>query len=330
MAGNHYHAGRLAWRRNFVRAFERWRGQLTPPLNLSNSAGGDGKGRINKRIWHNGSLDLAMDEGGMLYAAWTEYGGQLWLSRSADGGARFSAPQRIAGSQAMPARAPSLAVGTQRNQRAVYLAWTVGETQAAAIRVAKSLDGGKTYSAPVMATPAKTYADAPKLALDAAGVLHLAYAESAGGPFDRYRVRYTRSADGARTFAPPRTVSSPLPQSARSAAYPMLGIDQKNNVYVAWELFPDLWLFSRGLALAVLRDGGNSFAPPLAVPDSADPAGGINGSVQGLLMNKLAVNRNGRIALVNSSLKQNVGSRIWLMQAELLPADERRRISGAK
>jgi hypothetical protein len=66
-------------------------------INLSNSIGGDGKGRINKDIWHNGSLDLAIGRDGALYAAWTEYDGPLWFSRSNGRGESFSKPMRIAG-----------------------------------------------------------------------------------------------------------------------------------------------------------------------------------------------------------------------------------------
>lgn len=287
---------------------------FSPPLNLSNSAGGDGKGRLTKEVWHNGSFDLSAGRDGVLYAAWTEYGGPLWFSRSADGGESFSAPQRIAGSQVVPARAPALAAGPDGT---VYLAWTVGETQAAAIRVATSHDGGATFGPPVMATPDAAYADAPKLAVDAGGMLHLAYAQSAGGPFGLYRVRYARSADGGRSFEAPREISSPLPADAQSAAYPMLGIDAENNVYVCWELFPGRRRHSRGLALAYSRDAGKNFAPPAAVPGSADPAGGVNGSMQGLLMNKLAVNGSGRMAIVNSSFLQDKASRIRLMRAAL-------------
>ena len=53
------------------------------------------------------------------------------------------------------------------------------------------------------------------------------------------------------------------------------------------------------------------------VPGSSDPAGGWNGSHQGLLMRKLGVNRAGDIAVVNSSLKPNEQSRVWLMRGRL-------------
>ena len=116
------------------------------PLNLSNSLAGDGKGRLTRRYWDNGSLDLVMGPDDTLYAAWTEYDGALWLSRSADKGETFSAPQRIAGiDEARPARGPSLAVDVDN---VVYIAWTVGEDPRANIRIARSDDGGRSFGTP--------------------------------------------------------------------------------------------------------------------------------------------------------------------------------------
>ena len=56
---------------------------------------------------------------------------------------------------------------------------------------------------------------------------------------------------------------------------------------------------------------------PTLVPESIDPAGGFNGSNQGFLMRKLAVNNRGAVAIVNSSLKPNERSRVWLIRGAL-------------
>jgi hypothetical protein len=279
---------------------------FSEPLNLSRSIAGDGKGRINRDVWHNGSLDLAAGGDGALYAAWTEYEGVLWLSVSGDGGESFSAPRRIAGDNAHPARAPSLAVGADR---AVYVAWTLGEDDGADIHIARSTDGGAAFSEPRIVARSPGYSDAPKLAADRRGALHLAYAESSGGPFERYHVRYTRSSDGARSFEPPRRISPP------GAAFPSLGVDGKGGVYVLWERQAHASQRPRGLGFTVSRDEGGSFSPGVVVAQSADPGGGWNGSFQGLLMKKLAVNAEGTVAIVNSSLKDNERSRVWMMRA---------------
>jgi hypothetical protein len=290
---------------------------FSEPVNLSNSLGGDGKGRINPETWHNGSLDLAAGPQGALYAAWTEYDGQLWLSRSLDRGRRFSAPVRIAGGgQEAPARAPSLAVGSSG---AVYLAWTVGDNDAADIHFSRSHDGGATFSRSQPVAPSPAYSDAPRIAVDAGGVVHLVYAQSQAGPFARYGIRYTRSTDGGRNFAPPLDISRPMPGGFRSAAFPALALDANGRVVVMWELFEEAGRMPRGLGIAVSKNGEHSFSRPGVVPGSVDAAGGFNGSTQGLLMSKLAVSRDGAVAVVNSSMLPGAQSRVWLMRGRLMP-----------
>jgi Phage integrase, N-terminal SAM-like domain len=173
-----------------------------------------------------------------------------------------------------------------------------------------------SFGAPRIVAQTRGYSDAPKLAVDRNGTVHLVYAESSGGPFDRYHVRYARSRDRARTFEPARDISKPLPQGIQSAAFPALSLDEQANVYVLWELFPESRAHPRGLAIAYSRDRGEMFERPSVVPGSSDSAGASNGSHQGLLMRKLAVNGAGSIAVVNSSLKEGEKSRVWLTRGQ--------------
>jgi hypothetical protein len=271
---------------------------FSAPVNLSRSVAGDGKGRIDKHRWHNGSLDVAVGGDGTVYTAWTEYEGALWLRRSVDGGKSFSEKIRLR--EAKPARAPALAV--QGNT--VYLAWTVGDDASADIRLARSDDGARSFAAPAMVARSKGYSDAPKLAVDARGTLHVVYAEGR-------RIVYSRSADQGRSFERPRDISR------GDAGFPALEIDGKGNLYVLWERFAEHRQLARGLALAVSTDAGRSFSAPVLVPESADA--GWNGSSQGLLMRKLAVGRDGEIAIVNSSFREQERSRVWLIRGRLAP-----------
>lgn len=266
------------------------------PLNLSRSRNGDGKGRISEKVWHNGSLDLVVGGDGTIYTAWTEFDGPLWVSRSTDRGATFTPPVR-ADDRGKPARAPALAVA---GDGTLYLAWTVGDDRSADVRLAMSRDRGQAFSPPVVVAASRGYSDAPKLVVDGAGVLHLAWAESSGGPHDDYHVRYARSRDGGHSFEAPRTLTE-------SGAYPMLTLDD-GAVYVMWEL-------PKGLGLAYSQDGGRTFSSPEHVAHSVDPGGGWNGSHQGRLMRKLAVH-DGRLAIVNSALAHGKGSRVWLVHGE--------------
>lgn len=288
---------------------------FAPPLNLSRSREGDGKGRINRNRWHNGSLDIAAAPGGLVYAAWTEYDGRLWSARSGDGGRQFSKPLLVAGNPpAPPARAPALAVGARG---AVALAWATGDDQAGDIVIALSSDGGRSFGAPRPVAVTAGYSDAPKLAFDARGVLHLVHSESRGGPFTPSSIHHLRSTDGGRSFGPAREISTPLPPGYASAAFPALGVDGGGRVVVIWELLHgSVPAPPYGLAVAASADGVQFGAPQL-IPGSADPGGGFNGSTQGLLMNKLAVRADGEIAVVNSAMKIGSHSRVWLLRGAL-------------
>jgi hypothetical protein len=272
------------------------------PANLSRSINGDGKGRVDARRWDNGSLDLAVAGDGALYAAWTEYDGPLWLARSTDRGAAWTAPVLVDAGAPHPARAPALAV----SRDTVYLAWTVGETTTADVRLARSTDAGASFASPVIVAQTAGYSDAPALAIDPHGTLHVVFGEHPD-------VRYTRSRDGGARFEPPRTIS----RAGSAAGFPALGLDG-DHVYVAWERYADDT--PRGLELTRSLDRGDRFAPPALVPGSLDA--GRNGSQQGQLTRKLAV-RAGAVAVVNSALRAGADSRVWLVRgvSRSQPAD---------
>lgn len=291
------------------------------PLNLSNSEPGDGKGRLTRRYWDNGSLDIAMGPRGTLYAAWTEYDGALWFSRSTNAGESFTEPLRVAGEDTtQPARAPSLAADADDT---VYLAWTVGENPRADIHVARSNDGGRSFGAPRIVSATGGHSDAPKIAVDGNRMVHLVHAESPEGPFNRYHVRYTRSDDGGNTFDEPRDITGSYRQRYESNAFPALAVDGAGTLFVLWELYSDRKARSRGLGLTLSTDAGETFAPPSRVPYTTDPPPGDNGSRQGLLMRKLAVNHAGAIAVVNSTFKSDQASRIWLVRGQCAPCAQR-------
>ena len=289
---------------------------FSKPVNLSNTTAGAGKGRFTARIWHNGSLDLVRSRGGHLYAAWTEYEGSLWFSRSTDAGKRFSDPLRIAGgNNTLPVRGPSLAVD---DKGTLYLAWAVGEDKAADIRFAKSEDGGHSFGEPQIVFKSDGHADAPKLAVDGKGTVHLVYSESPAGPFQRYHVRYTRLVDSDHAFHKPREISGPHGEEFQSVAFPSLSLDDSDRLYVIWELFPDYKGRPLGIGVTYSSDRGETFASPSIVQGTADPALGFNGSQQGWLMKKLAVNKAGAIAVVNSTFKANKESRIRLFRGRVV------------
>ena len=138
---------------------------FSEPQNLSDSVAGDGKGRIDKDYWHNGSFDLVVGADGVIRTAWTEYEkARSGIAARPTAEKTFSAKTRVP--DAKPARAPS-----PPRRGAVYLAWTVGDDRAADIRVSRD------FGAPVIVGKSEGYSDAPKLAVDARGTVHLVYSD---------------------------------------------------------------------------------------------------------------------------------------------------------
>ena len=295
------------------------------PVNLSNSMAGDGKGRLDADTWDNGSLDLARGPGGELYAAWTEYEGALWLRRSADDGETFGEPRRIgadiartpsirAGGRASApaARGPSLAVSPRGT---VYLAWAAVDGPSADIAVARSDDGGRTFSRLETLSEGGGHSDAPHIAVDRGGTVHLVFAESPAGRGGPYHVRYARLREGAGAFEASRRLS-PGPEDAR---FPEIAADAQGRVYVVWKRFLDPRGRPQGLAFTYSRDGGDRFEPASLIPGISPR--GFDGSQQGLLTNKLAVNGAGVIAVANSTFQPNEASHVWLVVGEVASAE---------
>jgi hypothetical protein len=280
---------------------------FSDPVNLSRSEAGDGKGRLTPEVWHNGSLDLAVGPAGTLYAAWTEYEGRLWLRHSSDGGRHFSAPIHVSGTGNRPARAPALAIGPDGP---LHLAWTVGDAPAADIQYVRIDSTGEPLSPPRAVAPSSGHSDAPKLVVDDAGTVHLAYGERPAGRFQASHVRYTQAPPDS-SFEPPRRLS-PRTEAYESAAFPYLQTGPDEILYVMWELMPTVQGRPRAFGLITSSNGGTSFNRPAILPESAEPHQGAHGSQQGLLMEKLAANENGDLALVNSTFRPGEASHIRL------------------
>ena len=285
---------------------------FSAPLNLSNSEAGDGKGRLTRERWHNGSLDLARAPDGTLHAVWTAYQGDLWASRSTDGGRSFSPPLRVAGSDRSPARAPALAIG---DDGTVYLAWTVGQDPKADLRLAVSADGGRSFGEPRVVLAGDGHADAPKIAVGPEGALHLVYAEGTDGPFGPHHVRYARLDTGDVAASAARPVSAP--GAPGGAHYPGLASAGEGRLVVTWEHYPEGEARPYGLGYSVSTDGGDSFSPPRLIPATEDRSLGLNGSLQGLLMDKVDAGPAGAVAVVNSRFAPGRRSMVRLIRGTL-------------
>lgn len=281
-------------------------------INLSETTAGAGKGRLTPERWHNGSLDLAVSPDGDIYAVWTEYEGALRFSRSTDGGETFTDPVHIAGGDDEPMRGPTIDVDADG---AVYLAWTVGQRETADIQFAR-LEDGESFEVLDPPAPTDGHSDGPALVVDADGTIHLVFGDSPAGPFQQYRVLYTRSNDGGETFGEPTELSDTTAGEPQAANFPSIAAGANGRIYVVWEHFPDFRARPVGLGFARSTDGGESFSDASFVPETIDEDLGINGGLQGLLTDKIDADDTGRIAITNSRFLEGVESRVRLIEAE--------------
>jgi hypothetical protein len=284
---------------------------FSAPLNLSRSIGGDGKGRVSRDQWDNGSLDLLRDRAGLLLAAWTEYEGALWFSRSKDDGASFTTPLRVGGSDDLPARGPSLA---RAPGHPLHVIWASGGRGSATLLLATSRDDGTSFDAPRPVVQSRGTVDAPKIAADPRGVLHLVYAERLHEAAPS-RIRYLRLSDAARSGEASRTISDPTREA--EATFPSLSLAASNSVAVVWLYRTTINAPFLGVELTVSRDAGAHFSPPELVPGTGDPSLGAIGSRQGKLMRLLAANPAGMLAVASSSYRDSQSSRIRVLRGHV-------------
>ncbi len=285
---------------------------FSEPMNLSTSPAGAGKGRLTQNRWDNGSLELVRGPEGELHAIWTEYEGGLRVRSSTDGGRSFSeAVEVVRAGTEEPARAPAGAVDLHGT---LHLVWTVGEDPSADLRYASSRDGARSFSEPVTLAPGDGHADGPALTAAADGTLHLVWGKAAEGPDGPYRLRHLHWEGGADPRdASPSSVPDGIGEGVESAAFPVVGGDGAGNLYVVWERFESFDQRPVGLGFARWGSGAGAFGAPGLVPGTGEPQLGFNGSLQGLLGRKLAVNAEGRVAIVNGTFDPGRESRVRLI-----------------
>lgn len=294
----------------FARATDNGR-EISAPRNLSNTEAGAGKGRLHEHRWDNGSLDLIRGDDGTLHVAWTEYEGSLYLAHSRDNGKSFSEPYHLAGDNDSPARGPTLA---SHPERGLWVAWTTGENPEADILYSHSDDQGESFTRPEPAITSEGLADAPSLAIDSRGHVDLVFAEN---PDREFAVRHARLETGDAGFSQPRTISTPHPgEGYGHAHYPRIALDGEDRRLIIWELFPAGTRAPAALAFSLASTALDP-SEPAAIPGTEVDENSIQGSQQGLLMRKHAVNKEGAIAVVNSHFHAGEGSRIQLIRGRL-------------
>ncbi len=154
----------------------------------------------------------------------------------------------------------------------LWLTWMAGGQ----VSVASSKDGGRSYSAPVLVTKERLNLDSgpdarPKITVDHNGGIALAFAIFKDKAFNG-QVLYTRSADGGKSFAELRPITS----SNESQRFEALALDGDGTVFAAWldkrNRVPAQQRGQKydgaGLFFASSNDGGATYSESLLAQDN--------------------------------------------------------------
>ncbi|WGD56327.1 sialidase family protein [Bradyrhizobium sp. CB1650] len=146
----------------------------------------------------------------------------------------------------------------------LWLAWMAGGE----VSVARSVDGGHSFSEPVQVTKERLNLDwgpdaRPKIVVDRNGGIVLAFSIFRDEAFNG-QVLYTRSVDGGKSFATPR----PITANNESQRFEALALDQDGTVFAAWldkrNRVPAKQAGQNyegaGLFFASSRDGGETYS----------------------------------------------------------------------
>lgn len=217
---------------------------FSTPKNLSNSSG------------YSFSPRIAVDARGGINVLWVDTTPGYWavfFSRSADGGATFSAPHNLSNGPADSGN-PEVAVDAGGN---ISVVWE-NENITFGVFYTHSADGGASFSTPVNLATNTTGSFGPQLALDASGNLYVAWEDDFNSQSD---ISFSSSSDKGATFSAPKNLSN----NSGSSISAQLAVDSSGNVSVIWaDKTPGTFniLFTRS------TDKGATFSSPKNVSNS--------------------------------------------------------------
>jgi hypothetical protein len=235
---------------------------FSAPMNLSNS----------KRFPFDPRI--AVDSHGGINVVWNDGGPgnlDILFSRSTDGGLTFSPPLNVSHDPDSSA-APQIATDSAGN---IFVAWE-SDSGVLGVLFSRSVDGGVTFSAPLMVSTNTGGSISPRLAVDLAGNVNFVWEDDILSSSD---ISFSRSQDHGQTFSSPKSLAHNVGNSNSA----QINVDLTGNINVVWENDSpgnfDVF-FTRSI------DGGLNFSPLANLSNSpgsassaqiaTDPAGNIN------------------------------------------------------
>ena len=237
------------------------------------------------------------------------------LSKSTDGGLTLSAPVALSPGGGAFAQGSQPAVGPNGE---LYVAWFNFGPGPTGIMLVKSVDGGTTFTSPILvaqATPPGFNSGTmtgnfrvngfPRMDVDPTnGNVYITYGANPGTPGDSGDVFFVRSTDGGATWSAPVRINTD--SGTNDQFFPTLAVDASGLLRIVWY---DKRTDPNNLAIGVYTvsssDGGRSFSPNQKVTNETfEPAVGYDPILNPVYMGdyidiKAGVTANGRTNVLN-------------------------------
>lgn len=246
------------------------------PVNASSSAAGQNV--FHDKPWITADRSSDSFNSNRVFVVWTtllQSSGKtrIQLARSKDG-REFKKAQIIAeSSQGSFVQAPTVAVGPRGE---VYIVWLEGEFGRSQLKLAKSVDGGKTFGGPTViagfvnpAFPANGIFDAnsfPSLAVDTSrrasrGHVYVVYAARPDNRADRADAYLLRSTDGGSNWSAPYRLNDDT--GIAEQMLPSVAVTDDGAVGASWydRRNDPINLSLLDIYATVSTDGGTTFLP---------------------------------------------------------------------
>jgi len=196
---------------------------------------------------------------GFIHVAWSLFdqiygGASLFYTRSADGGATWSAPQILSAVDWTGSYTPTI---TAEADGSVFVSWFDDDQENGpqnGVKYARSTDDGTTFSAPGTLVAASGVS-CPS-AVGASRLIAVAWEQ---GPIGAGNLMFDYSTDGAQSFVAPRALDA----NKEQVWCPQLAWDGQQTIYATWE--EDTAAEVGRVLFSVSNDGGATFSPAIAL-----------------------------------------------------------------
>ncbi|MBI4851520.1 MAG: exo-alpha-sialidase [Acidobacteria bacterium] len=241
---------------------------------------------------------------GNVYVSWTVFGLTdtfIAVSTSTDGGKTFGSPVNVSTNNNLVVQGSMPMVGPNGELYVAFSSITLNGGIVSSVSLVKSVDGGKTFSAPkpiainnnfpffnVTGGDGVRASAFPSLAVDKDGRIHVVYADfSSGATRDRSDIFYVRSTDSGNTFSTPLKINDDSTDTTQ--INPSVAVAGDGSVGIRWwDRRNDMVNDSlTDVYMAISKDNGASFGKNFRITDhnwvfSPSESGDYHGDYDGL------------------------------------------------